>query len=115
MQFASLHALPAGIAESLKRKHRWLAARIGEAIAASVPGLGERPDLLVPAAMSFMGLASCSVLWFREDGAQSRQTYARMLALMVAEGARRMLAEETPRQCSGSDAVRAQPSPHNPV
>ena len=93
VQFAALHALPAPIADGLKRKHRWLAARIGEAIAAAIPGLGERPELLVPATMSFMSLASLSTLWFREDGLLSRADYARMMALMVVNGARCMLGE----------------------
>jgi TetR/AcrR family transcriptional regulator len=92
VQFVALHMLPPAVAEALKLKHRWLAARIGECLVAALPELETRLDLLVPATMSLLNLAGGSVLWLKDGGALSRAGYARMLALMVLAGAQRTLA-----------------------
>jgi AcrR family transcriptional regulator len=104
VQLEALHALPDGVAEWLRFKHRWLGARIGEAIAAAVPGLKQRRDLRSAAAMSFMSLASYSALWFNDEGPLTLDDYARMMALMVISGARRMLRETPSKAESGSQS-----------
>ncbi len=66
------------------------------ALAAAVPELEQRADLLMPAAMSLMALASYSILWFRDAGALSREAYGRMMAEMAVRAARAMaVAEES--------------------
>lgn len=90
---AAMHGAPPRLARTLMVRQRYVTHWFAGLIAAAVPEMEARADLAMPLAMSLLGMACWHVLWFRELGAVARREYARLLALMLTEGARAGLRE----------------------
>ncbi len=80
-------AAPA-LARALRLRQRHLVHYFAGLIADAVPEAAGRTELIAPAALSLLGMASWHVLWFREAGALRRADYAQLVSHMVLDGLR---------------------------
>jgi len=87
VHIAAMHGASPNLVRSLKLRQRHVTYWFAGLIAAATPGMEARSELAMPLAMSLMGMACWHALWFRELGALSRKDYARLIALMLIEGA----------------------------
>jgi AcrR family transcriptional regulator len=86
-----LDTLPSGQRGLLRYQLRLLAHRLALAIEAAVPSLTDAAALRRPLSLSLMAAVNATVLWFRDDGALSREDYTRLLAQQAVAGARAIL------------------------
>ena len=80
--------LPADQQEELKNLERRLVARFADALAAVNPRLDSGAGLLKPVTMSLFGMLNWHYMWFREDGAMTRENYADICTRLIVDGAR---------------------------
>lgn len=66
---------------------RELVARFADAIAQVLPAIGRNKNLLKPVTMSLFGMLNWHYMWFREQGAMSRNDYADLATTVLVEGA----------------------------
>jgi AcrR family transcriptional regulator len=88
---ALLDHLPASQRDPLRYQLRLLGHRLATAIEAAVPDLADANALRRPVTLSLMASLNSAVLWFRDDGALSREDFAELLAHQAVAGARAML------------------------
>jgi hypothetical protein len=88
--------LPAAQRDPLRYHLRLLAHRLTVAIEAAVPELGDAAALRQPVSLSLMAALNAAILWFRDDGALTREDFAQLLAYQAVAGVRAMLGREQP-------------------
>lgn len=87
IQVNELSRLPDESQAELKAVERQLVAIFSEALVHSVPAL-TGSALLKPVTMSLFGMLNWHYMWFRPDGAMSREAYADLAADLIVAGAR---------------------------
>jgi AcrR family transcriptional regulator len=87
VQISSLKLLPPAQQEVLKEMERKLVAIVSEAIAAAIPSVARKRQLLKPLTMSLFGMLNWHYLWFRDGKGITREKYARMVTGLVLAGA----------------------------
>ena len=87
VQISSLKLLPQAQQSVLKELERQLVVIFSNAIAATLPTVADRPDVLKPLTMSLFGMLNWHYLWFRDGKGMTREAYARMAAGLVLAGA----------------------------
>src|ERR1700712_5378984 len=87
VQISSLKLLPPAEQETLKELERKLVAIVSEAIAAAIPLLAKKRQLLKPLTMSLFGMLNWHYLWFRDGKGITREKYARMVTGLILAGA----------------------------
>jgi AcrR family transcriptional regulator len=87
VQISSLKLLPQAQQSVLKELERQLVVIFSDAIAATLPTVADRPDVLKPLTMSLFGMLNWHYLWFRDGKGMTREAYARMAAGLVLAGA----------------------------
>jgi AcrR family transcriptional regulator len=87
VQIASLKLLPLPQQEILKELERKLVAIVSEAIAAAIPSVLKKRQLLKPLTMSLFGMLNWHYLWFRDGKGITREKYARMVTGLILAGA----------------------------
>jgi AcrR family transcriptional regulator len=87
VQIANLKLLPDDKQSILKGIERELVEIVSEAIAAALPEVANRRDLLMPLTMSFFAMLNWHYLWFREGKGLTRDQYARMVTDLILTGA----------------------------
>jgi AcrR family transcriptional regulator len=85
VQIAQLRLLAPAQQRELKALERQLVDRFAAEISCAVP---DDPVRLKPLTMSLFGMLNWNFLWFREDGALSREEYAELVVTLLLEGAR---------------------------
>jgi AcrR family transcriptional regulator len=96
VQISSLKLLPQAQQSVLKELERQLVVIFSDAIAATLPTVADRPDVLKPLTMSLFGMLNWHYLWFRDGKGMTRETYARMAAGLVLAGAEDAIASIGP-------------------
>ena len=97
VQISSLKLLPPAQQETLKTLERKLVAIASEAIAAAIPSIATKRQLLKPLTMSLFGMLNWQYLWFRDGKGITREKYARMVTGLILAGAEdAMAAAEEP-------------------
>lgn len=91
IQINELKKLPRPNAEELLELERALVRRFSSAVAAAVPALAGRPELVKPVTMSLFGMLNWHYMWFRKDGPVSREAYADLATALVIDGAQAAL------------------------
>ncbi len=86
VQIASLKLLPAAQQDTLRQMERRLVDLLSAALADAVPDIGHGP-LLKPLTMSLFGMLNWHYLWFRDGKGLTRAEYARLVTVLVVEGA----------------------------
>ncbi len=87
VQISSLKLLPLPQQSVLKELERKLVATFSSAIAAALPTVGARRDVLKPMTMSLFGMLNWHYLWFRDGKGMTREAYAAMAVNLVLAGA----------------------------
>src|SRR5258708_37185854 len=87
VQISSLKLLPQAEQETLKELERKLVAIVSEAIAAAIPQIAKKRQLLKPLTMSLFGMLNWHYLWFRDGKGITREKYARMVTGLILSGA----------------------------
>jgi AcrR family transcriptional regulator len=87
VQISSLKLLPQAEQETLKELERKLVAIVSEAIAAAIPQVAKKRQLLKPLTMSLFGMLNWHYLWFRDGKGITREKYARMVTGLILSGA----------------------------
>jgi AcrR family transcriptional regulator len=87
VQISSLKLLPQAEQEILKELERKLVAIVSEAIAAAIPSVAKKRQLLKPLTMSFFGMLNWHYLWFRDGKGITREKYARLVTGLILAGA----------------------------
>ena len=80
----------------LKAMERELVRLFADAIADLAPELAGT-KLLKPVTMSLFGMLNWHYLWFKPDGALSREDYAALATKLIVDGVRGIAARERPR------------------
>ena len=93
IQINELKKLPRPHAEELLDLERTLVGRFSAAVAAAVPALAARPELIKPVTMSLFGMLNWHYMWFRENGPLGREAYADLATALVVDGAAAFLAQ----------------------
>jgi TetR/AcrR family transcriptional regulator len=88
VQIDALRLLPEPGQVELKALERRLVAIFAEAIRAVEPDAFADGRLLKPVTMSLFGMLNWFYMWFREDGAVSREEYAALATKMLVGGVR---------------------------
>lgn len=96
VQISSLKLLPQAQQSVLKELERQLVVIFSNAIAATLPTVADRPDVLKPLTMSLFGMLNWHYLWFRDGKGMTREAYARMAAGLVLAGAEDAIASIGP-------------------
>jgi AcrR family transcriptional regulator len=96
VQISSLKLLPQAQQSVLKELERQLVVIFSNAIAAALPTVADRPDVLKPLTMSLFGMLNWHYLWFRDGKGMTREAYARMAAGLVLAGAEDAIASIGP-------------------
>jgi AcrR family transcriptional regulator len=96
VQISSLKLLPQAQQSVLKELERQLVVIFSDAIAATLPTVADRPDVLKPLTMSLFGMLNWHYLWFRDGKGMTREAYARMAAGLVLAGAEDAIASIGP-------------------
>lgn len=86
VQINDLKRLPSEAQEELRGMERDLVEIFSRAIADAAPSLAGDSPLLKPVTMSLFGMLNWHFLWFRPDGAISRDDYARLATRLVVDG-----------------------------
>jgi TetR/AcrR family transcriptional regulator len=86
VQINALALLPQAEQRELKVLERRLVAIFAEAIRGVEPEAFENGRLLKPVTMSLFGMLNWFYMWFREDGAITREEYADMATKMLVNG-----------------------------
>lgn len=94
VQIAALHLLADGDQMALKELERRLVRRFADAIASVEPSAFDDRNLLKPVTMSLFGMLNWFYMWFREDGALSRDDYARLATRILVAGVRSLRKEQ---------------------
>ena len=89
MQISSLKLLPPAQQEVLKEMERKLVAIVSDAIAAAIPHVAKKRQLLKPLTMSLFGMLNWHYLWFRDGKGITREKYARMVTGLILVRRRR--------------------------
>jgi len=87
VQISSLKLLPQAQQSVLKELERKLVVIFSDAIAAALPAVANKHDVLKPLTMSLFGMLNWHYLWFRDGKGMTREAYARMAAGLVLAGA----------------------------
>ncbi|MBN9040630.1 MAG: TetR family transcriptional regulator [Rhizobiales bacterium 62-47] len=87
VQISSLKLLPQAQQSVLKELERKLVVVFSDAIAAALPVVANKHDVLKPLTMSLFGMLNWHYLWFRDGKGMTREAYARMAAGLVLAGA----------------------------
>lgn len=87
VQISSLKLLPQAQQSVLKELERKLVVVFSDAIAAALPAVANKHDVLKPLTMSLFGMLNWHYLWFRDGKGMTREAYARMAAGLVLAGA----------------------------
>lgn len=87
IQINEIGKLPALQQKILTDMQRGLVAVFTRAIAAVLPEIGRSKALLKPVTMSLFGMLNWHYMWFREQGAMSREDYADLATTLLIEGA----------------------------
>lgn len=87
VQISSLKLLPQAQQSVLKELERKLVVIFSDAIAAALPAMADKHDILKPLTMSLFGMLNWHYLWFRDGKGMTREAYARMAAGLVLAGA----------------------------
>ena len=87
VQISSLKLLPQAQQSVLKELERKLVVIFSDAIAAALPAMADKHDILKPLTMSLFGMLNWHYLWFRDGKGMTRESYARMAAGLVLAGA----------------------------
>jgi AcrR family transcriptional regulator len=90
---AMLDHLPAPQRDPLRYQLRLLVKRLARTIEAAVPELADAPALRQPMALTLMSMLDTAPLWFRDDGALTREDFAELLTHQTIAGARAMLGQ----------------------
>lgn len=88
VQINCMKFLAADQQERLKDLERQLVGRFAEALAGVNPRLKGPARLLKPVTMSLFGMLNWHYMWFREDGAVTRERYADICTRLIVDGAR---------------------------
>ncbi|GAB5467304.1 MAG: TetR/AcrR family transcriptional regulator [Rhodospirillales bacterium] len=86
VQIAAMPTLPPDLVEELRALERLLVGRFAKVLLAVNPALEAQPGYLKPVTMSLFGMLNWVYLWFRPDGAISREDYADLATTMILEG-----------------------------
>ena len=98
VQISHLRLLPPERQEELKDMERELVRLFADAIAELVPDL-KGIGLLKPVTMSLFGMLNWHYLWFKPDGALSREDYAALATRLIVDGTRNLAAHRiTPKR-----------------
>jgi AcrR family transcriptional regulator len=87
VQISSLKLLPQAQQSVLKELERKLVVIFSDAIAAALPAMAGKHDILKPLTMSLFGMLNWHYLWFRDGKGMTREAYARMASGLVLAGA----------------------------
>jgi len=98
VQISAMKFLSPAQQEELKDLERALVARFAEAVKAACPTLDGDPTLLKPVTMSLFGMLNWHYMWFRAEGAISREAYADIATKIIVAGASALQPVETPPQ-----------------
>lgn len=96
VQISSLKLLPQAQQSVLKELERKLVVIFSDAIAAALPAMADKHDILKPLTMSLFGMLNWHYLWFRDGKGMTREAYARMAAGLVLAGAEDAVASVGP-------------------
>jgi AcrR family transcriptional regulator len=81
-----LSSLPPQRRKAIVARERRLIAMAADLLARLAPGVAARPDLRMPAAMSFYGLINWTYTWYRADGKMAPEEFADMAAEIILRG-----------------------------
>ena len=90
VQINSMRFLPQERQAELKRMERDLVTIFSAAVAGVAPHL-KGTKILTPVTMSLFGMVNWHYLWFRSNGAVSRDEYADIVTQLISDGARNLL------------------------
>ena len=88
IQINELARLPAERQRGLVAMERQLVAVFALALSAANPALQGQPHLLKPLTMSLFGILNWHYMWWRADGALSRDSYAELVTRLIVDGSR---------------------------
>ncbi|NVK30785.1 MAG: TetR/AcrR family transcriptional regulator [Gammaproteobacteria bacterium] len=86
VQIREMQALSDDKRQQLYAIERYLVQAISEALVNACPTLHETPDRIKPITMSLFGMMNWQFMWFRENGAMTREQYGEMIVAMVLDG-----------------------------
>lgn len=86
VQISAMPTLPQGMADELRALERQLVERFALVLQAVNPLLTRQRHYLKPVTMSLFGMLNWVYLWFRPEGALSREAYADLATTMILEG-----------------------------
>ncbi|MGD9924341.1 MAG: TetR/AcrR family transcriptional regulator [Pseudorhodoplanes sp.] len=92
IQINEMSKLPPDRQKVLIGMERDLVATFAEAIGDVLPAIGRNKSLLKPVTMSLFGMLNWHYMWFREQGAMSRDDYADLATTVLVEGAQALSA-----------------------
>lgn len=81
-----LSSLPEQRRAAIVARERRLIDMAAGLLARVAPGIASRPELRMPAAMSFYGLINWTYTWYRADGAMAPEDFADMAADIILRG-----------------------------
>jgi TetR/AcrR family transcriptional regulator len=87
IQINEMSKLPGDRHKELVSIERELVAVFAQSIAAALPAIGRNKEFLKPVTMSLFGMLNWHYMWFREQGALSREAYADLATTVLLEGA----------------------------
>ncbi len=91
IQINEMSKLPPERQRMLVGLERELVAIFAESIAEALPSIGRDKTLLKPVTMSLFGMLNWHYMWFREQGAISREDYADLATTVLLEGAQALV------------------------
>ncbi len=97
IQINEMAKLPPERRKALIAMERELVAVFADAIAGVLPAVGRSKTLLKPVTMSLFGMLNWHYMWFREDGAMSREDYADLATTVLIEGAQALAPAQMPK------------------
>jgi TetR/AcrR family transcriptional regulator len=87
IQINEAYGLPPEIQSELKSMERELIAIFADAVAQANPDfVADNAEMLKPLTMSLFGMMNWYPLWFRAQGAVSRDTYADLVTTLIVDG-----------------------------
>jgi TetR/AcrR family transcriptional regulator len=86
VQTNELGILPPQQQRELKAMQREIVVIFAEALVAINPALGQRRELLMPVTMSLFGMLNWHAVWFRPEGALSREDYVDLATRLFVDG-----------------------------
>lgn len=104
VQINELRKLPPEKANALLDIEREIVSLLSKALICAVPNLASVPPLIKPITMSVFGILNWQYLWFRADGAVSRDGYVDLVANMVLGGAHNAVEQWQRQGASGLSA-----------